>query len=155
MKSRIFFDLTGKEVNYHSFIICPSIYYLRFNLPLLSRLFVSTMIFSSLPAVLYSVYLGLAAVDAATTTLDWNIEYVTANPDGQFARRVIGVNGKWPPPIVRLDFGDRLLLNVNNHLGENTTTGLHAHGLFQRGTNYYDGAVGTTQWHQPSAFFNG
>jgi hypothetical protein len=148
----ISFHPFGNMVAHHSLKACPPNYH-RFAPSVIASLAVSTMIFSRLPAVLYFVYLGLAVVDAATTTLDWNIEYATANPDGQFARRVIGVNGKWPPPAVQLNFGDRLVLNVNNHLGENTTTGLHAHGLFQRGTNYYDGAIGTSQWHQPCAFF--
>ena len=90
---------------------------------------------------------GLPAfVYSATQTLEWDIAYTTANPDGQFERRVMGVNGKWPPPPIELDYGDRLVLKVNNQLGD-VVTGLHAHGLFQNGTNYYDGPVGVVQWY--------
>ena len=83
---------------------------------------------------------------SAIQTLEWNITYTTANPDGQFERRVIGVNGKWPPPPIELEYGDRLVLKVNNQLGD-VVTGLHTHGLYQNGTNYYDGPVGVVQWY--------
>src|SRR6202021_2805113 len=85
---------------------------------------------------------------AGTKSLEWNVTYTIANPDSKHVRRVIGVNGKWPPPAIELDFGDRLILKVNNKLND-TNTALHAHGLFQKGTNYYDGAAGTTQWFTP------
>jgi iron transport multicopper oxidase len=93
------------------------------------------LVLSSLPLLVYS----------ATLSLEWNITYTTANPDGLFERRVIGVNGNWPPPAIELNFGDTLVLNVNNQLGD-VVTGLHTHGLFQNGTNYYDGPVGVVQW---------
>ncbi|KAJ2133970.1 ferroxidase fet3, partial [Coemansia sp. RSA 637] len=32
--------------------------------------------------------------------LNWKISYVQANPDGENKRQVIGVNGKWPPPVI-------------------------------------------------------
>lgn len=86
------------------------------------------------------------SVYSATQSLEWNITYTTANPDGLFERRVIGVNGKWPPPAIELNFEDTLVLNVNNQLGD-VVTGLHTHGLFQNGTNYYDGPVGVVQWY--------
>lgn len=34
--------------------------------------------------------------NAALVELNWNITYTTANPDGLYERRVIGVNGQWP-----------------------------------------------------------
>jgi iron transport multicopper oxidase len=48
--------------------------------------------------------LATCLLAAATTSLtqaarvvhDWNITYTTANPDGLFERKVVGVNGKWP-----------------------------------------------------------
>jgi iron transport multicopper oxidase len=87
-------------------------------------------------------------VFSATQSLEWDVAYTTANPDGLFERRVMGVNGQWPPPPIELDYGDRLVLKVNNQLGD-AVTGLHAHGLFQNGTNYYDGPVGVVQWYEP------
>ncbi|KAJ2777260.1 ferroxidase fet3 [Coemansia interrupta] len=75
--------------------------------------------------------------------LDWNIEYMLANPDGMNQRRVIGVNGKWPLPEVHVDLGDKLVIHAHNKLDE--ATSLHTHGFFQNGTNHYDGAAGVTE----------
>ncbi|KAJ2645378.1 hypothetical protein IWW40_005996, partial [Coemansia sp. RSA 1250] len=38
--------------------------------------------------------------------LHWDIGYLQANPDGLDQRRVIGVNGKWPPPVIEVNEGD-------------------------------------------------
>jgi iron transport multicopper oxidase len=89
---------------------------------------------------------------AATKSLGWNVAYTTANPDGQYERRVMGVNGQWPPPAIELDYGDNLMLTVKNSLGD-AVTGLHAHGLFQNGTNYYDGPAGVVQWYVASTSY--
>lgn len=91
--------------------------------------------------------LGAAAVSlvsAATVTHDFNITWVTANPDGAFARPVIGVNGQWPVPRIEADVGDRIVINVNNQLG-NQTTSLHFHGLFMKGSSHMDGPTGVSQ----------
>ena len=92
-------------------------------------------------------------VSAATKSLEWDVGYTTANPDGQFERRVIGVNGQWPPPAIELDYNDDLVLKVNNKL-DDVVTGLHAHGLFQNRTNYYDGPVGVVQWYRAHNFLH-
>ncbi|KAL0937780.1 iron transport multicopper oxidase fet3 [Colletotrichum truncatum] len=81
---------------------------------------------------------------AKTINLDWNITWVNSNPDGKFIKPTIGVNGQWPLPLIEATKGDRLVLNVNNQLG-NQSTSLHFHGMFQNGTNHMDGAVGITQ----------
>lgn len=43
---------------------------------------------------------GLSVLAASATAklveIDWNVTYVTANPNGLAERRVIGVNGQWP-----------------------------------------------------------
>ncbi|ROT37827.1 iron transport multicopper oxidase FET3 [Sodiomyces alkalinus F11] len=98
----------------------------------------------SLTAALLSLSLSPSPVWAATLTQDFTVAWVTANPDGAFQRPTIGINGKWPPPLIRATVGDRLILNVHNNLG-NASTSVHFHGLFQNGTNYMDGAVGVTQ----------
>ncbi|TDZ29468.1 Iron transport multicopper oxidase fetC [Colletotrichum spinosum] len=91
-----------------------------------------------------ALMLFLTPALAKTISLDWNITWVYSNPDGQFNKPTIGVNGQWPLPLIEATKGDRLVLNVNNHLG-NQSTSLHFHGLFQNGTNHMDGAVGVTQ----------
>ncbi|KAJ2579845.1 ferroxidase fet3, partial [Coemansia sp. RSA 1797] len=75
--------------------------------------------------------------------LNWKITYVQANPDGENKRQVIGVNGKWPPPVIEVDQDDVLVINAFNKLDE--ATSLHAHGFHQRGTPYYDGAMGVSE----------
>lgn len=81
---------------------------------------------------------------AGTQTYDFKIEWVTANPDGAMARPVIGINGQWPLPIITATVGDRVIVNVKNNLG-NQSTSLHFHGLYQNGTTDMDGQVGVTQ----------
>jgi iron transport multicopper oxidase len=75
---------------------------------------------------------------AATVTYDWNITWVRANPDGLFERPTIGINGKWPLPIMHANVGDQVVVNVNNQLGNQSTT-IHFHGLFMNGTAHMDG----------------
>ena len=80
---------------------------------------------------------------AKTVQYNWNIGWVTAAPDG-FSRPVIGINGEWPCPQIDVDVGDRLVIDIYNGLGNQSTT-LHWHGIHQRGTNDMDGSSGATQ----------
>jgi iron transport multicopper oxidase len=88
--------------------------------------------------VLSVLLLLLAPTEAATVTYDFNITWVRANPDGAFERPAIGINGQWPLPIMRATKGDRVIVNVDNQLG-NQTTSLHFHGIFMNGTTNMDG----------------
>jgi len=96
--------------------------------------------------LIYSVLICAFSLLAhtATVTYDWNITWVTANPDGQVVRPVMGINGQWPPPHLMAAVGDRVVVNVYNQLG-NQTASLHFHGLYMNGTAEMDGAVGVTQ----------
>lgn len=91
---------------------------------------------------------SLSLASAATINHDFNVTWVRANPDAAFERPVIGINGKWPIPNIECNIGDRLIINVNNQLG-NQSTSLHFHGLFQNGTNNMDGPSGVTQCSIP------
>ncbi|GJJ73686.1 iron transport multicopper oxidase [Entomortierella parvispora] len=84
-----------------------------------------------------------AAAQAAVVTYNWNITYVNANPDGLYERRVIGVNGVFPPPPIEVTVNDTLVINAINQL--DVPTSLHAHGLFQVGNNQMDGPSMVTQ----------
>ncbi|KAF3172319.1 hypothetical protein TWF106_004966 [Orbilia oligospora] len=86
----------------------------------------------------------LPSVFSKTVTYDFNVTYTTANPDGQFERRVIGINGEWPIPTIEIEKGDRLVVNLVNGLPD-VETSLHWHGLFQNGTNAMDGPGKVTQ----------
>ncbi|GAD92842.1 iron transport multicopper oxidase FET3 [Paecilomyces variotii No. 5] len=85
---------------------------------------------------------------AKTITYDWNVTWVTANPDGLADRKVVGINGKWPLPVVEVDRGDRLVVNMYNGLGDKNTS-IHWHGMYQNGTNYMDGPSMVTQCPVP------
>ncbi|KAJ3308037.1 ferroxidase fet3 [Blyttiomyces sp. JEL0837] len=78
-----------------------------------------------------------------TLTLNWTIDYVHVNPDGNYTRVAIGINNKFPPDEVTITAGDTLIINVINNLSEPTS--IHFHGLYQNGTNQYDGVSGATQ----------
>ncbi|KAK5054017.1 hypothetical protein LTR84_001979 [Exophiala bonariae] len=91
-----------------------------------------------------SIILLTAFVAAETHTYDFSIGWVIRNPDGQKDRPVIGINGEWPIPKIDVTIGDRLIVNVKNDLG-NESTSLHWHGLYQNGTNHMDGVAQGTQ----------
>lgn len=84
--------------------------------------------------VLYS------SVTAKTVTYDWEIDWVTAAPDG-VPRPVIGINGQWPCPIMEVDVGDQVIMNMKSNI-QNETTGIHCHGEFQVGSPEMDGVPG-------------
>jgi iron transport multicopper oxidase len=91
-----------------------------------------------------ALLLLLSTVNAATVTYNFDIGWVYANPDGTANRPVIGINGEWPIPVIRVEVGDRLIINAKNSLG-NDSTSLHFHGLYMNGTTHMDGPIGVTQ----------
>jgi iron transport multicopper oxidase len=85
---------------------------------------------------------------AKTVTYDFNVTWVMANPDGLFERKVVGINGQWPLPIIEVDKGDQLVVNMHNGLGDKRAS-IHFHGMFQNGTNEMDGPSMVTQCPVP------
>ncbi|KAF7117492.1 hypothetical protein CNMCM5793_006474 [Aspergillus hiratsukae] len=79
--------------------------------------------------------------------LDWNITWVWTAPDG-FGRPMIGINDEWPCPLVNADLGDRLIVDVYNGLG-NQSTGIHWHGFHQYMRGTMDGSNHVTQCALP------
>ncbi|KAK7920872.1 hypothetical protein PG985_008894, partial [Apiospora marii] len=86
--------------------------------------------------------------EAATLAYDFDVAWVTANPDGAFDRPTIGINGQWPIPQITCNVGDRVVIHVTNSLG-NQSTSLHFHGLFQNGTTHMDGPPQVSQCDIP------
>lgn len=84
------------------------------------------------------------AACAATVTYDFDVAWTYANPDGQYNRPVIGINGQWPIPPIVATKGDQVVVNVKNSLG-NESTSLHFHGLYMNGTTHMDGPVAVNQ----------
>lgn len=81
---------------------------------------------------------------AEIVTYDWNLTWVSTNPDKAFDRTTIGINNQWPLPLVNVTKGDNLIVNVHNMLG-NESSSIHFHGMYQEGTTEMDGVVGVTQ----------
>ncbi|KAL7410796.1 ferro-O2-oxidoreductase [Mrakia frigida] len=99
---------------------------------------------------LFAALAALRPVESKLVEHHWNISYVTANPDQMFERRMIGVNGSWPPPPIEVVRGDHLRIHAYNGLGD-VGTALHTHGNYFNHTSnpesgaYFDGAVGVVQ----------
>ncbi|KAM0746530.1 laccase [Meredithblackwellia eburnea MCA 4105] len=89
-----------------------------------------------------------AAAQAAIVDVYYNITYATANPDGMFERKVVGVNGTWPPPPLIVNVNDTVRVTAHNGLGDQNI-GLHHHGMFFNTTSHYDGAPAITQCGTP------
>lgn len=83
-------------------------------------------------------------VTNTTTTryYEFVISEATGSPDG-FERPMLVVNNQFPGPLVEVNSGDELVVNVFNQLPNGTT--IHWHGQLQNGTNYMDGTNGITQ----------
>ena len=102
--------------------------------------------FSGRPSLVWMACLlwhGLLA-SAATVTYNFNVTWVTTNPDGLADRQTIGINGQWPIPTIRVNVGDRLIVHVLNSLGDEATS-LHFHGLFMANATHMDGPGAVTQ----------
>ncbi|KAJ2329970.1 ferroxidase fet3 [Coemansia sp. RSA 2702] len=89
------------------------------------------------------VVFRLTSCFAKRVELDWSVEYVYGARDGSNYRRSIGVNGATPIPAVHVMQGDTLVLNVHNKL--DVATSLHSHGIYNNGTNYFDGPSMVTE----------
>ncbi|PMD54496.1 multicopper oxidase [Hyaloscypha bicolor E] len=83
-------------------------------------------------------------INAAPTTRVFNLtsSEIQAAPDGVL-RPLFVINGQFPGPLIRVNQGDRVLVNVTNQLSNGTS--MHWHGFYQNGTNWMDGTVGITQ----------
>lgn len=93
--------------------------------------------------ILVGIVLCSRLSQAKTVTYDFNLTWVNANPDGLYERKVMGVNDQWPLPIIEVDKGDQLVVNMYNGLDKNSS--IHFHGMYQNGTNNMDGPSMLTQ----------
>ena len=98
-------------------------------------------------------------LNAVPTTRVFNLSVtqIDAAPDGKsllvslhcmltlegVVRPMLVFNGQFPGPLIEVNQGDRVLVNVTNLLPNSTS--VHWHGLYQNGTNWMDGTVGITQ----------
>lgn len=59
-------------------------------------------------------------------------------------RGILTANRMLPGPSIQVCEGDKVVIDVENHM-EGMEVTLHWHGLWQRGTQYYDGVPFVTQ----------
>ena len=78
-----------------------------------------------------------------TVSYTLEIANITLAPDGH-AREVLAVNGQYPGPTIRANWGDTLEITVKNNLQYNGTS-MHWHGIRQWHTNEMDGTNGVTE----------
>nr|UYS93176.1 multicopper oxidase 2 [Henosepilachna vigintioctopunctata] len=77
----------------------------------------------------------------ATNTLKAECQCVPA--DG-VEKGILVINRMLPGPSIEVCEGDKVVVDVNNQI-EGMEVTLHWHGIFQKGTQYYDGAPYVTQ----------
>ncbi|KAF2850170.1 multicopper oxidase [Plenodomus tracheiphilus IPT5] len=78
-----------------------------------------------------------------TRTYDLHVAYQTIAPDG-VTRNGLTINGQFPGPLIEANWGDWILFKVTNDLTDEGTS-VHAHGLFQKETSWYDGVPAIDQ----------
>lgn len=102
------------------------------------------MVRSNLSKCILLLFSSLELTIATIVEYNFDIAWIWTNPDGAHPRPVIGVNGQWPPPQIDATVGDTVVVEVNNLLG-NQSTSLHFHGLFMNGTSHMDGTSFVSQ----------
>ncbi|OCK98434.1 laccase-like multicopper oxidase [Cenococcum geophilum 1.58] len=78
-----------------------------------------------------------------TVTYTFDITNTTISPDG-IERVALLVNGQMPGPAIEANWGDTIVVTVNNKLTNNGTS-IHFHGIRQNLTSEYDGVPSITQ----------
>ncbi|KAI1342548.1 putative multicopper oxidase [Xylariaceae sp. FL0016] len=77
-----------------------------------------------------------------TRTYDWIVEERDGSPDGVNKRMTV-INGQFPGPLIEINEGDIVVVNVMNKASNSTA--IHWHGILQNGAEFMDGAAGITQ----------
>ena len=82
------------------------------------------------------------------------MDNITLAPDG-FQRQVLVFNNQFPGPTIEANWGDELIIHVQNNLRDNgylshqgsltCRTSIHWHGILQNMNNANDGVPGVTQ----------
>lgn len=78
-----------------------------------------------------------------TVYYNLDITNTTLAPDG-ISRIALTVNGQLPGPLIEANWGDTVIVTVNNKLQDNGTS-IHFHGIRQLNNSEYDGVPAITQ----------
>ncbi|XP_024373525.1 L-ascorbate oxidase [Physcomitrium patens] len=81
--------------------------------------------------------------EATMVRHNWTVDYMFSAPDC-VEKLIIAANGQYPSPPIFAVEGDTIVIEVTNHI---PTEGIvfHWHGIYQKGTPYYDGAAYVSQ----------
>lgn len=80
-----------------------------------------------------------------TRSYDFVVSRQFLSPDGVKKDSIV-VNGEFPGPAIEANWGDWIEVRVyNNITGPAEGTGIHWHGITQKGTPWYDGVPGISQ----------
>ncbi|KAH9875831.1 hypothetical protein IAQ61_003296 [Plenodomus lingam] len=80
-----------------------------------------------------------------TRYYDFTVARKWLSPDG-YNKSSIVVNGEFPGPAIEANWGDWVEVRVHNQItGPPEGTGIHWHGILQRGSPWYDGVPGISQ----------
>ncbi|ODN00014.1 L-ascorbate oxidase [Orchesella cincta] len=99
----------------------------------------------SLLALPILLVFGIAAVNSKTVKHTFRVSYISGLPDGVLTTSILGINGKYPGPLIEAEVGDVLEVTVINKIQDGQNVTLHWHGLHQRGTPFQDGPSQITQ----------
>ncbi|CAN1831613.1 L-ascorbate oxidase [Linum perenne] len=75
--------------------------------------------------------------------LKWDVEYIFWSPDGE-ENMVMGINGKFPGPMINVTVGEIVHIEVTNKLNTEGVV-IHWHGIRQQGTPWADGTASISQ----------
>lgn len=95
--------------------------------------------------IFWGLFVFVFALKALAQTHEFvfNASLIKAAPDGT-ERNVIGINGEWPLPIIRVAKNDRVIIHLTNEMTDRNVS-LHFHGLFMKNSNSMDGPEHITQ----------
>ncbi|KAF1817586.1 laccase precursor [Eremomyces bilateralis CBS 781.70] len=79
-----------------------------------------------------------------TETFNLRLTNTTCNPDGHGEKWCTLINGQYPGPTIRANWGDNIRIIVHNDVMDNGTS-IHWHGLRQLNSNKQDGTNGVTE----------
>ncbi|EPQ57227.1 laccase [Gloeophyllum trabeum ATCC 11539] len=94
-----------------------------------------------------SAVAGALGVTVVGPNTNLTISNVQLSPDGN-SRSTVVAGGSFPGPIIKANKGDHFKINVVDQLTDNTmltSTTVHWHGLYQKGSNWADGTAMVTQ----------
>ncbi|GJE96139.1 multicopper oxidase [Phanerochaete sordida] len=96
----------------------------------------------SLPSASNFVVGSIIGQPPTTRHYNFVVSEMKGAPDG-FTKTMLVVNGVFPGPTIEANQGDQIVVHVTNQLQNRTT--IHWHGIYQNGTNYYDGTASVTE----------